>query len=132
MVERTCGRQLKVLRSDNGGEYTSRQFAEYLKSEEVRHELSVPKTPQQNRVAERSNRTLMEMTRAMLSESKLPQSLWAETLSTATYLRNRSPTKAVKGKTPHEAYHGKKPDVGHLRVLGVLRMLMLQRTNARN
>ena len=118
MVERTCGRQLKVLRSDNGGEYTSRQFAEYLKSEGVRHELSVPKTPQQNGVAERSNRTLMEMTRAMLSESKLPQSLWAESLSTATYLRNRSPTKAVKGKTPHEAYHGKKPDVGHLRVFG--------------
>ena len=94
------------------------RVGEYLKSEGVRHELSVPKTPQQNRVAERFNRTLMEMTQAMLSESKLPQSLWAVTLSTATYLRNGSPTKAVKGKTLYEAYHGKKPDVGHLRVFG--------------
>ena len=55
MVERTSGRQLKVLRSDNGGEYTSVEFEEYLKLG-VQHELTVPKTPQQNGVAERLNR----------------------------------------------------------------------------
>ena len=118
MVERMSGRQLKALRSDNGGEYTSGQFVEYLKSEGIRHELTVPKTPQQNGVAERLNRTLIEMTRAMLSGSNLPQNLWAETLSTAVYLRNHSPTKAVKGMTPFEALHGKRPDVGQLRVFG--------------
>lgn len=118
MVERSTGRKLKVLRSDNGGEYTSGEFDQYLKSEGIRHELTVPKSPQQNRVAERLNRTLVEMTRSMLAGSGIPQKLWAETLSTAVYLRNCSPTKAVKSVTPFEAFHGRKPDVGHLRVFG--------------
>ena len=118
MVERSTGRKLKVLQSDNGGEYTSGEFAQFLKSEGIRHELTVPKSPQQNGVAERLNRTLVEMTRSMLAGSGLPQKLWAETLSTAVYLRNRSPTKAVKKMTPFEAFQGKKPDVGHLRVFG--------------
>ena len=96
----------------------SGQFDEYLKSEGVRHQLTVPKSPEQNGVAERCNRTLVEMTRAMLFRSGLPKNLWAETLSTAAYLRNRSPTKAVKGLTPFEALNGKKPDVGHLLAFG--------------
>ena len=118
MVERSTGRKLKVLRSDNGGEYTSGEFDQYLKSEGIRHELTVPKSPQQNGVAERLNRTLIEMTRSMLAGSSLPQKFWAETLSTAVYLRNRSPTKAVKSMTPFEAFHEKKPDVKHLRAFG--------------
>ena len=59
MVERSTGRKLKVLRSDNGGEYTSGEFVEHLMSEGIRHELTVPKSPQQNGVAERLNRTLV-------------------------------------------------------------------------
>ena len=118
LVERSTGRKLKALRSDNGGEYTFGEFVEYLRSEGIRHELTVPKSPQQNGVAERLNRTLVEMTRSMLAGSGLPQKLWAETLSTAVYLRNRSPTKAVKEMTPFESFHGKKPYVGRLRVFG--------------
>ena len=118
MVELCTGEKLKVLRSDNGGEYTSEKFTEYLKAEGIRHELTVPKSPQQNGVAERLNRTLVEMTRSMLAGSNLPQKLWAETLTTAVYLRNRSCTKAVEGMTPFEVLYGKKPDVGHLRVFG--------------
>ncbi len=115
MVEKLSGLKLKVLRSDNGGEYTSGQFSDYLKAEGVVHQYTVPKTPEQNGVAERQNRTLIEMTRSTLAGSNLPQHLWAETLSTATYLRNRSPTKVVIGRTPYE---GEKPDVSHLRVFG--------------
>ena len=91
--------------------YTSTQFSDYLKAEGVVHEYTVPKTPEQNGVAERQNRTLIEMTRSMLGGSNLPQCLWAETLSSATYLRNRSPTKAIVGMTPYEAFHSKKLDV---------------------
>ena len=65
MVERSAGGKVKVLHSDSGGEYTGRHFVEYLSSEGVRHELTVPKTPEQNGVAERLNRTLMEMVRTM-------------------------------------------------------------------
>ena len=66
---------MKALRTDNGGEYMSGQFVKYLKSERVRHELTVLKSPEQNGVAERCNRTLAEMTAAIFSGSKLPQSL---------------------------------------------------------
>ena len=118
LVEKSTGRKLKALRTDNGGEYTSTEFETYLKKEGVRHELTVPKTPEQNGVAERMNRTLVETTRSMLGYSKLPHKFWAEALSTAVYLRNRSPTKAVEEMTPFEAWVGEKPNVGHLRTFG--------------
>ena len=68
-VELESSLKLKVLRTDNGGEYTSTEFNEYLKREGIKHELSVPKNPEQNGVAERFNRTLIEAVRAMLSSS---------------------------------------------------------------
>ncbi len=64
------------------------------------------------------NKTLMETVRSMLADAKLPQKFWAEALSTAVYLRNRSPTKSVKGMTPFEAWTGEKPKVDHLRIFG--------------
>ena len=85
-VEKTTGRKLKALRTDNGGEYTSTDFKAYLRTEGVRHELTVPKTPKQNGVAERMNQTLVETVRAMLADTKLPHKFWAETVSTAVYL----------------------------------------------
>ena len=116
LVEKSTGRKLKVLRTDNGGEYTSAEFQGYLKTEGVHHEFTVPKTPEQNGVAERMNRTLVETVRSMLADAKLPQDFWAEGLSTTVYLRNRSPTKVVKGMTPFESWMGEKPTVKHLRV----------------
>ena len=78
----------------------------------------MPKTPQQNDVAERMNRTLVETVRLMLSDTKLPKQFWAEALSTAVYLCNRSPTRAVLGITPFESLTGKKPVVGHFKIFG--------------
>ena len=109
---------MKVLRSDNGGEYSSSQFEEFLKSEGIHHERTIPRTPEQNRMAECINRTLIEMVGSMLLDSKLPQKFWGEALSTAVYLRNRSLTKAVGEMTPYEAWTQEKPEVGHLRVFG--------------
>eukprot|EP00731_Ephydatia_muelleri_P016374 Em0009g798a len=118
MVELATEKRLKAIRTDNGGEYTSRKFQEYLKTEGVRHELTIPKNPEQNGVAERINRTLIETARSMLIDYHLPHSFWAEAISTAAYLRNRSPTKAVAEMTPYEAWTGKKPQVNGLRVFG--------------
>ena len=118
MVDRSTGRKLKALRTDNGGEYTSTEFVDYLRSEGIRHELTVPKTPEQNGVAERMNRTLIEIVRSMLADAKLPHKFWAEALATAVYLRNRSPTKAVERMTPFEAWNGEKPNIDHLRTFG--------------
>ena len=120
LVENSTGRKLKALRTDNGGEYTSKEFETYLKQNGIRHERTVPKTPEQNGVAERMNRTIVETARCMLAEAKLPRKFWAEAVSTAVYLRNRSPVTAVSGMTPFEALTGDKPCVDILRVFGCL------------
>ena len=99
MVEKSSGYKLKVLQMGNGEEFTSTEFQEYLQQEGIRHELMVPKMLEQNGVAERMNRTLVEATRSKLLGAKLPQRFWAEALSTAVYLRNCSPTKAAKNMT---------------------------------
>ncbi len=65
-VERQSKRKLKVLRTDNGGEYTSNKFEQYLKKEGIKHKKTIPKTPEQNGVSERLNRTLVESARPML------------------------------------------------------------------
>lgn len=118
LVERSSKKKIKTLRTDNGGEYTSTKFEKYLKTEGIRHELTVPKTPEQNGVAERLNRTLVEMTRSMLLDAKLPKKFWAEAVSTAVYLKNRSPSKPLQNMTPYEAWHGCKPNASHIRVFG--------------
>ena len=112
-------RRIGTLRTDNGGEYLSGEFKEYLKSRGIRHELTVPYSPQQNGVAERMNRTLMESARAMIAHAGLPNSYWGEAVATAAYVRNRMPTTAIKNnQTPYERWYGRKPNVNHLRVFG--------------
>ena len=120
MVERSTEKKVKTLRSDNGGEYISTEFENYLKQEGILHQNTIPKTPEQNGVAERMNRSLQEAMRSMLCESGLPKRFWAEALNTATYIRNRSPTRSVLNMTPHEAFTGEKPTVSHLKVFGCL------------
>ena len=118
LVENSSGHKVKVLRTDNGGEYMSTEFETFLKAEGIKHEYSIPKTPEQNGVSERMNCTLVEAVRSMLDDSKLPHRFWAEALATAAYLVNRSPTKTLGDKTPFEAWFGKKPCVKHIRVFG--------------
>ena len=118
LVETSSGRVLKALRSDNGGEYTSKRFENYLRSHGIRHEFTIPKTPEQNGVVERLNRTLVESSRSMLLDAKLSHKFWAEAISTAAYLKNRCPTTTIKGMTPYEAWFGKKPKVEHLGFFG--------------
>lgn len=88
-VTNESGCNIGTLRSDNEGEYVSNEFEEYLKSKGIRHELTVPHSPQQNGVAERMNRTLMESARSMIAHAKQPNSFWAEAVATAAYVRNR-------------------------------------------
>ena len=118
MAETSTGGKVKILRSDNGGEYKSKSMSEFRKSRGIVHELTVPYTPEQNGVAERMNRTLVESARSMMSHAKLPVRFWAEAIGTAAYLRNRSPTVAVKGMTPFERWFGRKPSLSQLRIFG--------------
>ena len=120
---------MKIIRTDNGGEFTSTEFEHYLREEGIKHKYTIPKTLQQNGVSERMNRTLVEAVRSMLVDAKLPHRLWAEALSTAAYLVNRSHTKALGDKTPFEAWYGKKPSV---EPPGVLHTCMWRKTRGRN
>ena len=116
LVQNESGHKLKVLRTDQSGECTSREFETVLQSAGVRHEMTEPKTPEQNGVAERMNRTLVESVRSVLSGANLPHKFWAKAVATVVYLRNRSPTKTIDGMTPFEAWKKKRPSISHLRV----------------
>ncbi|RVW53763.1 Retrovirus-related Pol polyprotein from transposon TNT 1-94 [Vitis vinifera] len=120
MVETQSGQKVKVLRTDNGGEYTSKEFNVFCQEARYVHQLIAPYSPQQNGVSERKNRTVMEMARCMLFEKKLPKLLWAETVSTSVYLLNKLPTKSVQSKIPIKAWPDVIPSVKHLKVFGSL------------
>lgn len=91
-----------------------------LPSTFIEKQLSTPYTPQQNGVAECANRTIVEMARSMLHHQNLNKNLWAEAVVTAVYTRNRCPTNALVGKTPEEAWSGKRPTITHMRVFGCI------------
>ena len=118
MVENLYGRKIKILRSDCGGEYCSTDFENYLKSQGIVHQTTIPGTPQQNGIAERKNRCLEEAIRSLLSDSKLSKTFWGEALSTANYVLNRCPSSAIDFKTPYEMLNNIKPNVKHLKVFG--------------
>ena len=101
------------MRSDNGGEYKSGQFKEFTSECGICHEFAVPKTPEQNEVAERLNRVLIEKVRTMLVKSRLPHSFWAKDLNTAVHVHNLSLSRVSGDKTPRELFRDKKPNVAY-------------------
>ena len=112
------GNPLKRLRTDNGGEYISREFKEYYSKHGIRHEKTVPGTPQHNGVAKRMNRTIVEKVRCMLKLAKLPKSFWGEVVNTAVYLINRSPSIPLDFDIPQRVWTGKDVSYSHLNVFG--------------
>jgi IS30 family transposase len=119
-AEAECGRKLHVLRTDNGGEFTTAKFTSYCTDEGVQRHYSAPYSPQQNCVVERRNQMVVGMARALLKQRGMSAVFWGEAVVTAVYILNRSPTKAFNGRTSYEAWHGRKPTVSHLRVFGCL------------
>ena len=126
-----CGCSIGTLRTDNGGEYLSKEFDSYLQSKGINHELSAPYSPAQNGVAERFNRTLMESARTMMAQAELPECYWAEAVATAAYLRNRVPTRSLKSTTPYEKWFKRKPDLSHIRVFGCMCYAYIPEVNKR-
>ena len=117
-IERNFGKVPKWMRFDNGKELVNEETKKWAAEKGITIETTAPYSPSQNGVAERFNWTVLELAWAMLISSGLPTFLWDEAVSHANYLRNRAPTRALQGMTPHEAWTGKKPDVGHLREFG--------------
>ncbi|GJW04416.1 retrovirus-related pol polyprotein from transposon TNT 1-94, partial [Tanacetum coccineum] len=107
------------LRSkDETPEFLNKTLHAYFKEEGIEHQTSTPRTPEQNGVVERRNRTLVEAARTMLSASKLPLSFWAEAVATACYTQNRSIIISTHGKTAYHIINDRKPSIKHLHIFG--------------
>ncbi|GKB79605.1 retrovirus-related pol polyprotein from transposon TNT 1-94, partial [Tanacetum coccineum] len=102
---------VRRIRTDNGTEFVNQTLREYYEKVGISHETSVARSPQQNGVVERRNRTLIEAARTMLIYAKALLFLWAEAVATACYTQNRSIIRLRHGKTPYELLHDKPPDL---------------------
>lgn len=116
-VRNKFGRKPNIIRSDRGGEYTGSEIRQYLEKNGIQVQFTTPHTPQQNGVAERKNRTLMEMARCLLIDANLPNTFWGEAVATANYIQNRVLTRSTD-RTPYELWEGVKPNVKHLQSFG--------------
>jgi hypothetical protein len=117
-IENLRNKKIKTLRTDNGGEYTLKEFIAFCKSTGIRRELTAPHNPQQNGVAERKNRSIEGIVKTLLNDQGLSMFLWGEETMTTIYVKNRSPHRILKDITPEEAFLGKKPNVENLRIFG--------------
>lgn len=117
-AEKELGQSLVCLKTDRGGEYNSKNFEDYCKENGIRRQLTAAYTPQQNGIAERKNRSFLNMTRCMLLEMPVPRRYWPEAVHYAVHILNRGPAAALGDVTPQEKWSNLKPTVEHLRVFG--------------
>nr|GFC54093.1 putative ribonuclease H-like domain-containing protein [Tanacetum cinerariifolium] len=118
LIENQLNKKVKGLRCDNGSEFKNANLIELCREKGIKRDYSTPRTPQQNGVAERKNRTLIDAARTMLADSKLPTMFWTEAVSTACYVLNRVSITNPHNKTPYELISGKLPQIGHLKPFG--------------
>jgi len=118
MVENESNKKIKALRTDNGREFIKKKFNAYLSKHGIQHQKTVPYTPQQNGVAKRKNRTLVEMAKCMLYSKGLHKRFWAEAICCANYILNRVPNKVFLHVTPEEKWNRRKTDISNFKVFG--------------
>ncbi|GJU61773.1 putative ribonuclease H-like domain-containing protein [Tanacetum coccineum] len=117
-IENQLNQKVKTIRCDNGTKFKNKDVIEFCGSKGIKREYSNARTPQQNGVAERKNRTLIEAARTMLADSFLPNTFWAEAVSTACYVLNRVLVTKPHNKTPYELLTGKIPIISYIRPFG--------------
>ncbi|GJS47014.1 putative ribonuclease H-like domain-containing protein [Tanacetum coccineum] len=117
-IENLVDHKVKVIRCDNGIEFKNREMNQFYEMKCILRQFSVAKTPQQNGVAERRNKTLIEAARTMLADSKLPTTFWAEAVNTACHMQNRVLVVKPHNKTPYELFHGRTPTLSFVRPFG--------------
>ena len=110
--------KVRNIRSDNGTEFKNLSIRLFCEENGIMHEFSAPRTPQQNGVVERKNRSLIEAARTMLEESKLPTYFWAEAVNCACFTQNISLINQAKGMTPYQLFKRRKPTLNFLHVFG--------------
>jgi hypothetical protein len=118
---------IRVLRDDKGGEYTSSRFESFCQLHGIDREHTIRASPEQNGVAERFNRTLLQGVVTILSQSKLPHSLWPDAVDTIVHIYNRTPHSSNNARTPYELWNGFVPSISHLRAWGCEAHVHIQR-----
>jgi len=113
-------KEMKILkvRSDHGGEFENESFEAFCEKHGIIHEFTSPRTPQQNRVVERKNITLQEMTRTMIHENNLAKHLWAEAVNTICYVQNRIYIIPILEKTTYKLFKGRRPNISYFHQFG--------------
>ncbi|GKD12660.1 ribonuclease H-like domain-containing protein [Tanacetum coccineum] len=119
-IENLIYLKVKVIRCGNGTEFKNKVMNQFCEMKGIKRELSVARTPQQNKVPERKNRTLIEAARTMLADSNLPTTFWAKAVNTACYVQNRVLVIKPHNKTPYEHFLGRKPALSFMRPFGCL------------
>lgn len=100
LIKTEYRKEIQVLQSDNGGEYINHEMTRFCQENLIRHQTSCAKTPEQNGLAERRNRQILEIVRASLFDMNVPRQLWGEAVRSAAYLMNRTPSRVIEFKTP--------------------------------
>nr|GEY39876.1 ribonuclease H-like domain-containing protein [Tanacetum cinerariifolium] len=117
-IENQINHKVKIIRSDNGTEFKNHDLNQFCGIKRIKREFSVARTPQQNGVAERKNRTLIDAARTMLADLLLPIPLWAKAVNTACYVQNWLLVTKPHNKTPYEPLIGRTPSIGFMRPFG--------------
>nr|GEU76566.1 hypothetical protein [Tanacetum cinerariifolium] len=123
-IEKLKDLKVKIIRCDNGGEFRNKEMNDFCLQKGIKREFSNARTPQQNGVAERRNRTLIEAARTMLADAKLPVTFWAEAVNIACYVQNRVLVNKSHNKTPYELFNGRSPAIGFLKPFGCHVMIL--------
>ncbi|GKB23266.1 putative ribonuclease H-like domain-containing protein, partial [Tanacetum coccineum] len=117
-IENQIGHKVKIIKCDNGTEFKNNDMNQFCGMKRIKREFSVARTPQQNGVAERKNRILIEVAKTMLADSLLPTTFWAEAVSTACYVQNKVLVIKPHNKTPYELLHGRPHSISFMRPFG--------------
>nr|GEW50120.1 putative ribonuclease H-like domain-containing protein [Tanacetum cinerariifolium] len=117
-IENLIDHKVKIIRCDNRTKFKNKDMNQFCEMKYIRREFSVARTPQQNGVAERKNKTLIEAARTMLADLKLPTTFWAEAVNIACYVQNRVLVIKPHNKTPYELFLGRKPALSFMRPFG--------------
>nr|GEV55200.1 retrovirus-related Pol polyprotein from transposon TNT 1-94 [Tanacetum cinerariifolium] len=123
-IENLKDLKVKIISCDNGGEFRNKEMNDFCSQKGIKREFSNSRTPQQNGVAERRNRTLIEAARTMLADVKLHVTFWAEAVNTTCYVQNRVLVNKSHNKTPYELFNGRSPAIGFLKPFGYHVMIL--------
>ena len=117
-VENETKLNLKCLRSDNGGEFTSKEFNHYYEEHGIKRQFSVARMPQQNGEAKRKNKSMLEMARTMFNDSHIDDKFWRLAVHTSVHIMNRGLLRSDNNKTPYELWMGRSTNVKHFKIFG--------------